>query len=368
MNIKLLNKLVIVSLVLFLGLTEINGQRWTEKQANDWFVMNGWLRGANFIPSSAINQLEMWQAETFDTITINRELGYAESIGFNVMRVFLNHRVWVGDAKGFKKRIGQYLAISDKHHIKTIFVFFDDCHYSESHLGKQPDPRPGIHNSGWVQDPGKKESTDTTYFPILEKYVKDIMNSFAKDKRIVLWDLYNEPGNSVRDNGDDPNFVVATPQKQVTTLRLLRRVYHWARETKATQPVTSCFFIDQAINDFTAKNTDIITFHDYSSANDIKIEIDKLRKYNRPIICTEYMARPESTFQKILPVLKEDKVGAINWGLVKGRTGTIYDWRDTSHIDGSEPNVWFHDIFRTDGSPFLQEEVDFIRKECFNSK
>lgn len=340
--------------------------RWTEKQANEWFATNGWLRGCNFIPSTAINQIEMWQAETFDPVTIDRELGWAASLGFNAMRVFLNHKVWLADAGGLKKRIGQYLAIASKHDIKTIFVFFDDCHYPTSQLGKQPDPRP-VHNCGWVQDPGLKESADTTYYPVLEKYVKDIMNTFASDKRIVLWDLYNEPGNSWRDHGDTLPQIINAPWKGIRSLKLEKKMISWARATKATQPIT----IDIGwinLTDFELRNSDIITYHHYGNGAEAKAIIDGLRKYNRPIIFTEYLARPGCTFSDMLPMLAKEKVGAINWGLVWGKTNTIYASDDRSHTDGSEPKDWFHDILRKDGTPYLQEEVDLIRRECLNKK
>jgi hypothetical protein len=75
---------------------------WSKHAANQWYGKQGWMRGCDFIPSTAINQLEMWQAESFDSATINRELGYAQSIGFNCMRVFLHHLAWQKDAVGFK--------------------------------------------------------------------------------------------------------------------------------------------------------------------------------------------------------------------------------------------------------------------------
>ena len=155
-----------------------------------------WLRGANFTPSTAINQLEFWQEETFDPETIDRELGWAEEIGFNCMRVYLHHLAWEVDKEGFKDRMGQYLAIADKHNIRTIFVFFDDCWNPTYSAGKQPDPKPGVHNSGWVRDPGDLLFTSPELVDVLEAYVKDILETFKDDKRIVLWDLYNEPGNS----------------------------------------------------------------------------------------------------------------------------------------------------------------------------
>ena len=350
-------RLILIILTLIPGCTnsKLIEQRWTIEQANEWASANGWLRGSDFIPSTAINQLEMWQASTFDSVTIDRELGFAGSIGFNVMRVYLHHKAWTQDMTGFTNRLDKYLRIASKHNIKTIFVFFDDCWNGTSSIGKQSEPKPGIHNSGWVQDPGQKESADTGYFPVLEKYVKEIMNHFANDQRIVLWDLYNEPGNS--NKGD-------------SSLNLLKYVYSWARNTKATQPVTTGVWNKKLsnLNEFQLINSDIITFHNYGFELSMKAMIDSLRIYNRPLVCTEYMARTQgSRFSNILPLLKKENVGAINWGLVSGKTNTKYAWSDTSHTDGSEPGIWFHDIFRPDGSPYLKEETDLILKECLNN-
>jgi len=356
MKLKFCIKFLWIALLIFFGCKESKREsnRWTIEQVNHWSETTGWLRGSDFIPSNAVNQLEMWQAETFDTVTIDRELGYAGSIGFNVMRVFLHHKAWEQDPEGFKSRMDKYLTIASKHKIKTMFVFFDDCWNGTSKTGKQPDPKPGIHNSGWLQDPGQRESADTTVFPLLEKYVKDIMNHFADDKRIVLWDLYNEPGNT---------------NKADSSLNLLKHVFSWARETNSTQPVTSGIWLTKLnlISKFQIENSDIITYHNYGSDSSMKATIDSLQKYHRPLVCSEYMARPcGSTFKNILPLLKKENVGAINWGLVKGKTNTIYSWNDTSHTDGSEPILWHHDIFRQDGTPYLKEETDLIRGYCLN--
>src|SRR5579864_2480427 len=127
---------------------------WTPRQANDWYLRQSWMLGANYIPASAINQLEMWQAQTFDPARIDKELGWAESIGMNTMRVFLHDLPWQQDAAGFQKRIDQFLRIASQHHIRPMFVLFDSCWQPLPHLGKQPEPKPGVHNSGWVQSPG----------------------------------------------------------------------------------------------------------------------------------------------------------------------------------------------------------------------
>jgi len=198
--------------------------RWLPEKAQKWSDENGWLRGSNFNPSTAINQLETWQAESFDTATINRELGWAEDLGLNAMRVYLHHLAWEVDKEGFKKRMDTYLSIADKHGIKTIFCIFDDCWNATYQAGKQPDPKPGIHNSGWVRDPGDLIFTDTTLIKILETYVKDILTTFKDDQRIVIWDLYNEPGNSGYGN---------------KSMDLLQKVFQWGREVNPSQPLSS---------------------------------------------------------------------------------------------------------------------------------
>ena len=321
---------------------------WTKYQANEWYKQWGWLRGSDFIPSSAINQLEMWQAESFDTATINRELGWAENIGMNSMRVYLHHLAWELDPEGFNNRMDQYLGIADKHHISTIFVFFDDCWNATYHAGKQPDPKPGIHNSGWVRDPGDKIHEDSTLNVTLEKYVKDVLTHFASDKRIVLWDLYNEPGNSKYEN---------------KSMTLLQNVFKWGREANPSQPLSVGVWNKDLVDlgKYQLENSDVITYHNYANPKQHKQWIDSLRSYGRPLICTEYMARKhESRFDNIMPMLKEENVGAYNWGLVSGKTNTIFAWSDP-RPDGKEPPLWFHDIFRKDGKPYKKEEVAVIK-------
>ncbi len=328
--------------------TEI-GKRWTIDRARNWYNQHEWISGSDFIPSTAVNQLEMWQASTFDPETIDKELGWAENIGFNTMRVYLHSLAWEQDSYGFKQRVGQYLSIADKHKIKTIFVFFDDCWNKVGVPGVQPSPKTGIHNSGWVQDPGDPNSKDSTKFPLIERYVKDVMNYFSTDTRILLWDLYNEPGNS---------------GKLTSTLPLLKNIFSWAREVNPDQPISAGLWnwSFNEFNEFQALNSDIITYHDYQEPHIHQNIINLLKTHGRPLICTEYMARTlNSRFSNILPMLKRENVGAINWGLVSGKTNTIYAW-DKPYPDGGQPVEWFHDIFKNDGTPYLQSEVDLIKQ------
>lgn len=321
---------------------------WSKEQAEQWYEQWGWLRGADFLPSSAINQLEMWQKETFDTATINRELGWAQAIGMNSMRVYLHHLAWEIDPEGFKDRVDTYLDIADKHKISTLFVFFDDCWNPTYKAGKQPAPKPGIHNSGWVRDPGDIILTDTSLYITLEKYVKDVLTTFGDDKRIVLWDLYNEPGNSGYGN---------------KSMVLLQKVFQWGREVNPTQPLSVGVWDKKLVDlgQYQLDHSDVITYHNYNDKQAHKQWIDSLRSFGRPLVCTEYMARTRnSLFKDIMPLLKEENIGAYNWGLVAGKSNTIYAW-DSPMPDGKEPKVWFHDIFRKDGTPYNKGEVALIK-------
>ncbi|MFN8321978.1 MAG: glycoside hydrolase family 2 TIM barrel-domain containing protein [Chitinophagales bacterium] len=348
LNVK--QGLRLITFFSFLLLASVQAQTvWSTEKATDWYHRQDWLRGCNFIPSTAVNQLEMWQQETFDTVTIDRELGYAENIGFNCVRVFLHHVAWQIDMAGFKNRINTYLTIAERHHIKTMFVFFDDCWNATYQAGTQPDSRPGIHNSGWVRDPGRLlYKNRKALYPILESYVKDILTTFKNDERVLMWDLYNEPGNS----GNGPR-----------SMPLLKKVFSWAHESKPTQPVTAGVWISMfhRLYSYQLHQSDIITYHNYGQPKIHAAVIRKLKKYNRPLICTEYMARTfNSTFFNIMPLLKKENVGAINWGLVAGKTNTKYAWASPVP-SGAEPKEWFHEIFRTDGTPYNAKEIDLIK-------
>ncbi|HTF20833.1 MAG TPA: cellulase family glycosylhydrolase [Chryseolinea sp.] len=325
--------------------------RWTEGHARDWYAKQKWITGCNYQPSTAINQLEMFQKDSFDPGTIDRELGWAANLGFNTMRVYLHHILWTTDKDGFKKRLNEYLEISNRHGIKTLFVFFDDCWNDSYAPGKQPAPKTGTHNSGWVRDPGTMIHSHPDTMRVLEQYVKDMLATFGKDERILMWDLYNEPGNSGQLN---------------KSLPLLKAVFAWARQAKPSQPVTAGIWNGSPgfkdLNKFQIEQSDVVTYHQYKYIDEHEQVADTLSKYNRPLICTEYMARTNgSLFHVIMPMLKERHIGAINWGFVSGKTNTIYAW-NSPMPSGAEPDLWFHDILRKDGTPFSKEEVALIRK------
>src|SRR5690606_24700668 len=165
-------------------------ERWSKEKANEWYKKQPWIVGCNFVPSTAINQIEMWQEDTFDLETIDRELGWAQGIGFNTVRIFLHNLVWEENPEAFKDRLDKVLGIADKHDIKVIVTFltngtFDDAKIPQ--LGKQDPPIPGVHNSGWVQSPGAEVVNDSTKWGPIEKYIKDVVGTFKDDERIRFW-------------------------------------------------------------------------------------------------------------------------------------------------------------------------------------
>jgi hypothetical protein len=346
-----------------------NSTRWSADKANAWYAQQRWLIGANYLPANAINQLEMWQADTFDPAQIDKELGWAAGLGMNTMRVFLHDKLWEQDAPGFKQRIDQFLAISARHGIKPLIVFFDSCWNPNPKLGKQPEPTPGVHNSGWVQSPGTQGLADTANYPKLKAYVQDIMRTFARDQRVLGWDLWNEPDNALGGGGmDSPE----GKEKIRLVTALLPQVFAWARETDVSQPITSGVWLrdDWAtqsklmpIERTQLENSDFITFHVYDWPEVLERKIKQLQTYGRPIVVTEYIARGAgSIFETSLPIGVKYNVGLINWGFVVGKSQTQFPWDSWQKpYVNNPPVVWHHDILHADGRPYRQAEVDQIR-------
>ncbi len=339
---------------------------WTKEQANTWYAKQPWLVGANFLPSSAINELEMWQAASFDTVTIARELKWAASLGMNTMRIFLHDLAWLQDPQGFKKRIEIFLRIASRYNIKPLFVLFDSCWDPFPHTGKQHQPAPFLHNSGWVQSPGADALKDASQYPRLKKYVQDIVATFSNDKRVLGWDVWNEP-----DNTNKSSYGRFEPYNKVALVhKLLKNVFVWARAANPSQPLTAGIWAGNWISHDSLRpmekmmieESDIISFHNYDKGEDFEQRILWLQRYGRPVICTEYMSRGNgSTFEGSMPSAKKYKVAVFNWGLVDGKSQTIYPWDSWQIKYTAEPALWFHDIFRKDGSAYKQTEVDFIR-------
>ena len=341
------------------------GRRWTTTQANEWYAQQPWPVGANFLPSTASNQLEMWQAATFDPKTIDKELGWAADVGYNLMRVYLHDLLWQDDPEEFIKRIDTYLSIADGHGIKTMLVLFDSVWDPRPELGPQKEPVPHVHNSRWVQSPHIDIQKDPSRYEEVEPYLTAVLTRFKDDKRILAWDLLNEPGNPSHQYKDEWSL----EERENAHVILLGKLFTWARKVNPSQPLTAGIWVDvgnpqraaHPLDKLMLEQSDIITFHTYGSLPDAERVVEFLLPANRPLICTEYMSRGSgSLFETHLPYFKENRVGAINWGLVNGRSQTIYPWASWDKKFTAEPELWFHDVFRKDGTPYDTKETELI--------
>ena len=307
--------------------------------------------GFNYVPSTAANTTELWQAETFDPPTIDRELGWAQDIGFNSCRVFIQYLVWKNDPEGLKKRMDRFLGIAARHGISVMPVLFDDCAFgdppiTEPFLGKQREPIPGLILPSWTPSPGLKAVADRAAWPDLERYVKDLVGAFGADRRVIFWDLYNEPGNS------------GMGEK---SLPLVEAAFDWARAVGPTQPLTvSVWGAGGELDRVQIARSDFPSFHAYMDTDGLRGAIARLRPHRRPVVSTEWMARLSgSRWEMDLPLLKEEAVGCYAWGFVNGRGQCQFPW--WSEKGAPEPEVWFHDILRPDGAPFDPAEAKLIR-------
>ena len=343
--------------------------RWTAAEANDWNAKQPWFLGANYLPSNAINELEMWQKESFDPKRIDQEFGWAQGIGMNVMRVFLHNALWDQDPDGFKQRLNAFLDIAARHNIKIMFVLFDSCWDPDYQLGPQRAPTPGVHNSGWVQAPGGKILDDPSKYPALKAYVTGVVGAFAHDQRVFAWDVWNEA-----DNDGGGNYKNSPKDKFQRVQTLLPQVFDWVRSMDPVQPLTSGVWHDadwspsaklNAIERIQLDQSDIISFHDYSWPEEFETRIKQLTPYGRPLICTEYMARGMgSTFDTVTPIGKRSNIGMINWGFVAGKSQTILPWDSwvKPYTYKVEPQpIWFHDVFHPDGTPYREREAQILR-------
>lgn len=341
-----------------------SAQRWSAEKANQWYAKQPFFAGCNYINRDAINQIEMWSAETFNPKQIDRELGWAHDLGFNIMRVYLHDLVWEQDPEGFYSRVDKFLEIAQKHDIKILFVFFDSCWNPIANLGRQPAPRQFVHNSGWLQSPARIRLFDKTQWGILEKYIKDTLRRYGNDDRVVAWDLFNEPAQLQGDKfGSETD-------KVKPVIELLKKTFEWAREVNPSQPLTAGVYLNMPVfvkgflgdmQQFMLDSSDIVSFHCYDSKR-AKACVENLEKLGRPIFCTEYMARPHSTFNPDLGLYKKHKVAAINWGFVAGKSNTIYPWDSWQKRYTKETlPPWFHDVLNPDGTPYSAEEAEYIK-------
>ncbi|MCU4651438.1 cellulase family glycosylhydrolase [Roseibacterium sp. SDUM158016] len=350
--------------------------RWTEAEAQAWWAKRPWVCGFNYLPSTAVNFLEMWHRDSFDPATIERELGWAAAVGFNAFRINLHYLLWKHDRDGLIDRLDRVMGMAHRAGISTIPVPFDDCGFGgeEPVHGPQPDPVPGVHNSRAVASPGRARLADETEDAQVRAYLTDVLAQFREDPRVLLWDLYNEPGNRMifgREGAAEH-----LPDFTGRSLALLRDSFAIARTIGPAQPVTAGAWstapvgsedpsYQTAADQFALDNSDVVTFHAYLSTPKVAAIIDTLAARRRPMLCTEWMARPVgSRIDDQLALFRARGVGCIQWGLVRGRSQTWLPWPQdlvAAHGGSTETGEWFHDLLDTDGTAYDPAEIAVLR-------
>lgn len=330
---------------------------WSAERANEWYDRKPWLCGFNYLPSYAVNWIEMWQSETFDSAAIERELAWAREIGFNTLRTTTPFLLWKHDRDGLMSRLDRFLGMAARNGISVMLTQLDDCAFSgrEPVLGPQPEPMKGIHNSGAVGTPGRAVVLDPTRWGEVCSYVGDVVEHFRDDTRVLCWDIYNEPGNNWVLVPNRPN----DPELLPHSMGLLRAAFQSARARRPTQPITSATWnagFREANQEIFALS-DILSFHEYAPLPVMRHRIERLRAYGRPILCTEWMARHTgATIVEMANMFATERVACYQWGLVRGRTQTHLPWPHMAFPDAA-PGTWFHDLLHPDGTPYDPAEV-----------
>lgn len=338
--------------------------RWSPKRARQWHADLGWQMGCNYVPASAGNQLEMWQRETWAPDRIDEELGWAADLGMNSLRVFLHDLLFVHEGSAFLDRVDEFLSIANRHGISTMLVLFDGVWHPEPRLGPQGPPRPRTHNSMWVQGPGREILGDRSRWPELRPYVEAVVERFGGDRRVSVWDLFNEP---------DQTNAISYPRKEVSGKSalvndLLGQIFDWCQAIDPDQPLTAGVYlgIDGSVERVNALSrtmlarSDVISFHSYSPRERLLGTIRHLQRYERPLLCTEWMARTLGSKVSLIDTLADENVSAWCWGLVDGRSQTRYSW--TSWLKNADENApWFHDLLHDDGRPYDEGEAEHLR-------
>lgn len=349
-------------------------QKWSEERAWQWQAQHGWLRGFNYLPRTAVNWTEMWQAESFDPAVMEQELRWASEVGYNTLRTNLPFIVWQVDRDGLHQRIDHFLDICERNQIKVMLTLMDDCGFSGDHpyLGEQKAPVPELHNSQAAASPGRNIVMDMARWDEVEHYVRDIISVYQNDSRIVIWDLYNEPTNRMIFTTDGE--VAFDEEMERFSHVLMEKAFEWARDINPTQPLTVGAWHAPSILDRhlpvyehptdrrAMELSDIITFHAYLPLDLFHRAVDVVKAYQRPMMCTEWLARhAESHLHEQLPLFKDMGIGCYQWGLVKGKTQTHLPWPEIKRNDSNYARCWFHDLLDENGQPYDESEVTLIK-------
>ncbi len=301
-----------------------------------------WMRGANYVPSYARNDVQIWL--DYDPAVIDRELGYAAKLKLNVVRVFLQVAVYETAPQRFLDNFENLLSLCAKHQIQLMPVLFDSC------FDPQVVDLQNYHDKKWMPSPGFSRLGNQDR-PALERYIQAVVGGHRQDRRIVLWDVMNEPESTA-------HYADGERGGRATIDAFVRWALRRVKDEQPNQPLTigwaaqpnTLAFIDLV---------DVICIHQYCPAAELAKWIREAqhwsRLYGKPVIMNEFIGRPQQPFERALPIVAEQKIGWCFWELMIGRTqfaegvspyqgllypdGTCYDADEVAAVGGVSAEV-----------------------------
>ena len=351
--------------------------RWSNEKAWQWYNQYPWIRGCNYLGSDCANRIDQWQEYKFEEklATAEKEFALMESIGFNSIRIILEYEVWDQQHDGFMERLDRYLSAAYSHGITAMIVLSNECSvrtptYVPPVLGEQfwePGYHGGKEFKTWYQ-----HGTDSRYNildnpEIAPKYyemVRELIEKYKDDKRVLVWNLMNEPGNG----------------RGSKSLVHLQKFFEIVKEINPIQP--ACADVWRGMKDgkatteieqYALETSDVISYHSYQTYLDNVLIIKQLKEYDRPIFNTEWLSRNTgNTIQEILPLFFLEKIGSYQWGFVAGKYQTYepsqgvwlkYEQEGYDAVKQYDFTKWQHDLYRHGGRfPYDPEEIEIIKK------
>ncbi len=351
--------------------------RWSKEKAWNWYNSLPWIRGCNFMGSDCANRIDQWQEYGFEEklATAEKEFALMESIGYNSIRIIIEYEVWAEQHSGFMKRLDRYLDAADRHGITAMIVLSNECSvrtstYVPPVFGEQFWEL-GYHGGKdfktWYKHGSDERYNlldDPEVAPRYYEMVRELITRYKDDKRVLVWNLMNEPGNG----------------RGSKSLPHLKRFFEIGREIDPIQPL--CADVWRGMNEgratteieqFALEESDVISYHSYASYMDNVLILNQLKAYDRPIFNTEWLCRPNgNTIDLMLPLFFLENVGCYQWGFVAGKYQTYepsqgiwkkYEEQGYEAVKSFDFTKWQHDLYRPGGRfPYDPSEIEIIKK------
>ena len=348
-------------------------ERWSSKQAQEWYSKQGWLRGCNFIGSDCTNRLDMWQSYKSEEklLTAEKELALCEKIGFNTVRLWANFDVYYKEADAFMDILEKYITLCDKYHQKVMMVlaYEEDLPRGDVFIAKEMGEQAyalGEHQGRIPLSKEEEAKTPKHYMEYDElkdlfiKMVKDIVSKYCNDERILCWNIYNEPGIAINER----------------SIPILNTLFEVVRSYDPIQPL--CADVWRGLDNGKIKSkeeqlafdlSDIISFHSYLPYEHFVEELSYWNKCERPVFLTEWLHRiNHNNIFEIYPLLFLNNIANYCWGFVVGKTQTNEPWPymwyeyEQGIITDFDFTKWQHDLFRPNLRPYDPKEIKLITK------